>query len=232
MKTLLMCRICGYKYRNFYPWGKDGDLPSHDICECCGCEFGYEDVSSKSILVNRSRWAEQGYPWFTIAKKPKNWSVEKQLSNVLSSTDLHHLDFVNSESNTDGYPQFIVELDNVAEPQTFLILPLEISMKKDGIYPILNCGCGEWGCGGYSVKVKNKKEEVIWEMITGDRKGAKPFDPLHVKTPIHFSRKNYQDVVKRLLVAKDSNAIERDVYRADLERYRAKGMDALYDDYA
>jgi rubredoxin len=43
-----ICRVCGLIYDKFYPWGEDGEVPSHDICDCCGTEFGYDDVSIES----------------------------------------------------------------------------------------------------------------------------------------------------------------------------------------
>src|SRR5262245_39136420 len=65
-----VCRVCGLRYNDFYPWGPDGQIPSHDICDCCGSEFGYEDVTVESSKVNRNRWIEKGAAWFQPEKKP------------------------------------------------------------------------------------------------------------------------------------------------------------------
>ena len=43
-----VCKVCGLYYPVFYPWGESGDIPSHDICDCCGIEFGYEDNNVES----------------------------------------------------------------------------------------------------------------------------------------------------------------------------------------
>jgi hypothetical protein len=77
-----ICRVCGLKYENFYPWGENGNIPSHDICECCGSEFGYEDNTVESTKVNRQKWIEKGANWFQPEKKPKDWSLEEQLKNI------------------------------------------------------------------------------------------------------------------------------------------------------
>ncbi len=66
----------------FYPWGVDGMTPSHEICDCCGCEFGYEDISITSIKSNRQKWIESGSAWFDSTKKPVDWSLEIQLKSI------------------------------------------------------------------------------------------------------------------------------------------------------
>ena len=48
-----MCYVCGLNYENFFPWGPDGQTPSHDICGCCGVEFGYEDTLAVGIKMLR-----------------------------------------------------------------------------------------------------------------------------------------------------------------------------------
>lgn len=77
-----ICKVCGLKYSDFYPWGEDGDIPSHAICYCCGTEFGYEDNSIESSKANREKWIGDGAKWFSPDKKPQNWSLEEQLKNL------------------------------------------------------------------------------------------------------------------------------------------------------
>jgi len=55
-KLLHTCRICGYFDKDLMPWGEDGDIPSFEICPCCGVEFGYEDVQIDSIVRYRKKW--------------------------------------------------------------------------------------------------------------------------------------------------------------------------------
>ena len=77
-----ICRVCGLYYRNFYPWGEDGKIPSHEICDCCGIEFGYEDNNNKSTENARKKWTEGGYVWFNFEKRPKGWDSLQQLKNI------------------------------------------------------------------------------------------------------------------------------------------------------
>ncbi|GFM38027.1 hypothetical protein DSM19430T_27110 [Desulfovibrio psychrotolerans] len=53
---LRKCRVCGEYSEDYYPWGESGDMPTFDLCSCCKVQFGYEDVSIKSIVAYRNRW--------------------------------------------------------------------------------------------------------------------------------------------------------------------------------
>lgn len=77
-----ICRVCGLYYQNFLPWGKDGKTPSHDICDSCGVEFGYEDNNLVAIIRYRQTWLKNGAKWFNKEKKPNNWNPRKQLKNI------------------------------------------------------------------------------------------------------------------------------------------------------
>ena len=79
MKTV--CRICGFDLE--YPiWGEKGDCPTHDICPCCGVEFGYEDSQYNAILKFRKEWMDKGAQWFRTKMKPKDWDIQKQFRNI------------------------------------------------------------------------------------------------------------------------------------------------------
>lgn len=45
---LNVCRVCGAKQLE-PPWGNDGLTPSYEICDCCGVEFGYEDMNLNAL---------------------------------------------------------------------------------------------------------------------------------------------------------------------------------------
>ena len=76
------CRVCGYKLK-FFPWESDNNTPTFEICPCCGAEFGYDDYTPQSVMAYRENWIKSGSKWFDPAKKPDNWSLEKQLHNIL-----------------------------------------------------------------------------------------------------------------------------------------------------
>lgn len=77
-----ICQVCGYSELDEPPWENDGKIPSHNICECCGVEFGYEDATSEGMFRYRKQWIESGGKWFDETKKPDNWNMEKQLMNI------------------------------------------------------------------------------------------------------------------------------------------------------
>ncbi|MFB9329302.1 hypothetical protein ACFFSY_25480 [Paenibacillus aurantiacus] len=48
--------------------------------------------------------------------------------------------------------------DNVFEADVFYE-----SLVCDGTFPIFNCTCGIFGCGGYEVNVRHEEERVLWD---------------------------------------------------------------------
>ncbi len=71
-----ICPCCGFPDLDEPPY-YDGNIPSHNICECCGIEFGYENTASY-----RKKWIENGCNWFSTEFKPLNWSFETQIKNI------------------------------------------------------------------------------------------------------------------------------------------------------
>lgn len=76
-----VCRVCGAEQLD-PPWGEDGQIPSYDICDCCGVEFGYEDMNLESIKRYRQKWLDSGANWFRKKNKSENWSLDRQLQNI------------------------------------------------------------------------------------------------------------------------------------------------------
>ena len=79
---LKTCRICGFEYDDFYPWGEDGNTASFEICDCCGVTFGYEDATNGAINKFRKEWIDNGAKWSDISCKPSEWTLQKALSNI------------------------------------------------------------------------------------------------------------------------------------------------------
>ena len=79
----LACRVCGLRQAE-PPWGSDGQAPSHEICDCCGVEFGYEDMRGESVRRYRQAWVERGYPWFNQSARPTGWSFDAQAGSIPS----------------------------------------------------------------------------------------------------------------------------------------------------
>jgi len=75
------CRVCGL-FSEDLPWGENGDCPTHEICPCCGVEFGYEDYTVLSTKEYRDLWLLKGAEWFDKSVKPNSWDKEQQFKNI------------------------------------------------------------------------------------------------------------------------------------------------------
>lgn len=77
-----LCPVCGYDGLSDAPYDAEGN-PSHEICSCCGFEFGYDDRSQgESFSAYRKKWLADGAEWFDPARKPENWSLKLQLKRI------------------------------------------------------------------------------------------------------------------------------------------------------
>lgn len=79
---LSRCRVCGYDFVDWFPWGERGVDPTFGICPSCGVEFGYEDSSVEGILSYRQRWIARGAPWDKPEEKPNDWNLEKAMEGI------------------------------------------------------------------------------------------------------------------------------------------------------
>lgn len=89
-----LCPVCGYD-NSFLPW--KGNSPSHEICESCGIEFGYDDIPEGGGLQGtreeiyafwRHRWIEKGMPWSSLGKPPPtNWNPREQFRRIRINLD-------------------------------------------------------------------------------------------------------------------------------------------------
>ncbi len=70
------CPICGL------PWSESIDEEeirhSYQICECCGCEYGYDDNPAY-----RDNWLKQDSPWFNPKQRPADWKLAEQLLHII-----------------------------------------------------------------------------------------------------------------------------------------------------
>lgn len=81
MFSKLPCRVCGY-ILDEPPWGEDDQIPTFDLCNCCGVQFGYEDCNLAYVKKFRMEWIKNGVKWFFSKNKPENWSLEEQLKSI------------------------------------------------------------------------------------------------------------------------------------------------------
>lgn len=77
-----ICRVCGFEYKEFYPWGEDGRTASFEICDCCGVTFGNEDSQYQSVIKYREKWIKEGANWFEESMMPEKWNLEESLNKI------------------------------------------------------------------------------------------------------------------------------------------------------
>jgi hypothetical protein len=70
------CPVCGFENMPFPP-------EDHNICSCCGTEFGYHDLLLSHAELRR-RWLERGAVWFSARMPPPaDWSATDQVNRAL-----------------------------------------------------------------------------------------------------------------------------------------------------
>jgi hypothetical protein len=75
------CHICGNSLGE-PPWGESGHDPTFNICDWCGCEFGYADSTEESALEYRKQWLAGGAEWRFPKNKPADWNPQTQLRDA------------------------------------------------------------------------------------------------------------------------------------------------------
>ena len=69
------CPVCGFDQMPFPP-------EDHNICSCCGTEFGYHN-RMRSNQELREMWIAKGCPWFSSAMAPPTeWNPDAQMSRA------------------------------------------------------------------------------------------------------------------------------------------------------
>lgn len=79
-KPLEICPVCGLAgFEAFDVSGQE----SFAICNCCGCESGYEyqsNTTENRLFQLRREWLfERNGDWFQLKARPKDWNALRQL---------------------------------------------------------------------------------------------------------------------------------------------------------
>jgi len=86
MRDKFICPVCGFEGLKEPPYTENNE-PSFEICPCCGFEFGFnnkEDIDlEKNHQAYRENWIRNGAKWFLPQFMPKDWQLEKQLTNII-----------------------------------------------------------------------------------------------------------------------------------------------------
>jgi|HubBroStandDraft_1064217.scaffolds.fasta_scaffold241831_1 hypothetical protein len=78
------CPVCGFDQMPFPP-------EDHNICSCCGTEFGYHD-RARTHQELRKMWIAKGCPWFSARMAPPNdWNAYGQMlkAGLIDVTEVH-----------------------------------------------------------------------------------------------------------------------------------------------
>jgi len=77
---ILHCPICGCPFTA--PVEEEELRSSYEICDCCGCEYGYSDDA-----LLREYWIRSGGQWRFPEKRPKIWDMKEQLRHIILDWD-------------------------------------------------------------------------------------------------------------------------------------------------
>jgi hypothetical protein len=65
------------------PYSEYFGMPSYEVCDCCGFEFGNDDEPGigkpASFRAYLDEWVADGEKWFSAEKRPASWSLSVQL---------------------------------------------------------------------------------------------------------------------------------------------------------
>jgi hypothetical protein len=69
-----ICPVCGYAPEEAYE--------DHDICVCCGTQFGYHDSIRRHAEI-REDWLSRGAPWNSRRKAmTEGWDAQEQMKDA------------------------------------------------------------------------------------------------------------------------------------------------------
>lgn len=55
---------------------------THEICECCGVQFGLDVMDSSDVVPYRQRWLASGAKWFFEESQPEGWNHSAALERL------------------------------------------------------------------------------------------------------------------------------------------------------
>ena len=155
------------------------------------------------------------------------------------------------ESRTDWQPgdraifektkeaALIVIINNIETDYEYDVAAIEVSAQKDGIFPIIVCGCGYMGCGGAYVEVSQNEEGIVWKRFWQGQCGGEPLPEddlkglkavatknIYIKPPLRFPRRHYEAVIKNLLneLRRHEDSFTYREYQKSLEQYKTGNM--------
>lgn len=151
----------------------------------------------------------------------------------------HTLSFKKDRDAVSEPPKFLywIVFDGNHTDCAFDEIALKASSEKDGVYPLVVCGCGYIGCNGMYVTTRIEKDDVIWEkfwqgqccgetekddelsefsLIKNSAKGKN----ITLKPPVKFHLGEYRDLIETIEHDIKSDPISSKEYDEALSYYK------------
>lgn len=85
MVNIYQCPICGWIGLDEI---QTAPFNSHEICSCCGTQFGLDVIEARDLKTIREDWLAEGAPWFDSDAEPIDWSLDKAVTQIQSIAGL------------------------------------------------------------------------------------------------------------------------------------------------
>lgn len=147
---------------------------------------------------------------------------------------IHEIGCLHDDKSTNEWVLLTLEItfDGVKTGYIFDCAAFVASVEKDGVFPIVVCGCDYIGCSGMYVRVVHRGGYVYWTEFYNGQADTENFpeeDQLssfvlgnRIKPPVVFLADNYKKLANDLEKFVDSykNPEYKKYFIQDLERYR------------
>lgn len=216
------CYVCGAPTEEA-PWGTEGRCPSYIICPCCGCEFGYEDATSRGVSVLRANWLATGGVWREPDYRHSFLTLDQQLlmipkelpagvaassleyaalnrSSGFSSIERHSIDFV---INGMSLLKLLCARHGGHDDYMGCLVrgypdaassSLSVLMLGEQA-PLYICPeCGDIGCGQFSVLIDRSDDTVTWSRFIYEN-GYEEAQIVTGVGPFKFDAEHYERVL-------------------------------------
>jgi len=153
--------------------------------------------------------------------------------------EYHTLSFKKDRDAVSEYPRFLywILFDGNHTDCTFDEVALKASSEKDGVYPLVVCGCGHIGCNGMYVSTRIDGDDIVWEKFWQGQccgktekddelsefaltQGSARGKDITLRPPVKFRLREYRDLVEAIERDKKSNPISSKEYDETLSDYK------------
>jgi hypothetical protein len=154
--------------------------------------------------------------------------------------EYHKLSFKKDQDAVRNYPNFLywIVFDGNGTDYAFDEAALKVSSEKDGVYPLVVCGCDCISCGGMYVSTRIEGEDIVWEKFWQGQCSGEPEkddkltefaltknsvrgEDLIVKPPLRFNLNEYRILAEKIERDRKSDPAHSKGYNKTLETYKS-----------